>query len=511
MMAARARSEGMDLADLLAGLADVGPAQNPSVRGLALDSRELEPGALFLAVAGTHRHGIEFAAEAEARGAAAVAWEPVGDIDEAHPALRERDLPVVAVPRLGRWVSEIAARFYGHPSRELFVAGVTGTDGKTSVASFIAQALNAEDAPCGLLGTLGYGLYGRLAAGVHTTPDAVRLQRELAALRAAGATAVAMEVSSHALAQHRADAVAFDVAVLTNLSRDHLDYHGSLDAYAAAKQRLFRMPGLRHAVLNLDDALGQRLFEAADMTAEPLVYGLEPRALPASVRQLWATEVQATVDGLRLEIDGSWGRGRLETRLLGRFNAGNLLAAASVLLVRGLAFEEVLARLGRLQTVPGRMEPFGGGRRPLVVVDYAHTPRALEQALLALRPHTQGRLWCLFGAGGERDRGKRPLMGEIAERLADHVVISDDNPRHEDATAIVMDILGGMRRPDAAYVERDRARAIARAIAAARAGDLVLVAGKGHEDYQLVGDRRLHFSDREQVRRCLGEDDHAAS
>jgi len=511
MMAAPAQGEGVMLADLLAGLAQVGPAQNVLVRSLALDSRELEPGALFLAVAGTRQHGIEFAAEAEARGATAVAWEPVDDIDEAHPALRELDLPAVAVPQLGRFVSEIAARFHGHPSRDLFVAGVTGTDGKTSVASFIAQALNTEGAPCGLLGTLGYGLYDRLAAGAHTTPDAVRLQQELAALKAAGATAVAMEVSSHALAQHRADAVAFDVAVLTNLSRDHLDYHGSVDAYAAAKQRLFRMPGLRHAVLNLDDPLGQRLLEAADMTAEPLAYGLERRSLPDSVRQLWATEVSASTDGLRLALDGSWGRGQLEVRLLGRFNASNLLAAASVLLAHGLAFEDVLDRLARLQTVPGRMEPFGGGNRPLVVVDYAHTPRALEQALLALRPHAQGKLWCLFGAGGERDRGKRPLMGEIAERLADHLVITDDNPRHEDATAIVMDILDGMRQPDAAYVERDRARAIARAITAAHPGDLVLVAGKGHEDYQLIGDQRLHFSDREQVLRCLQEDDHVAS
>ncbi len=511
MMTAPVQGEGVLLADLLAGLARVGTAQNLPVRSLAIDSRQVAPGALFLAVAGTRQHGIEHAAEAEARGAAAVAWEPVDDIDEAHPALRALDLPAVSVPQLGRFASEIAARFHAHPSRELFVAGVTGTDGKTSVASFIAQALHTNDAPCGLLGTLGYGLYGRLAAGAHTTPDAVRLQQELAALKAAGATAVAMEVSSHALAQHRADAVAFDVAVLTNLSRDHLDYHGSLDAYAAAKQRLFRMPGLRHAVLNLDDDLGRRLFEAADLTAEPFVYGLEPRALPDSVKQLWATAVHASTDGLRLEIDGSWGPGRVETRLLGRFNASNLLAAASVLLVRGLPFDEVLARLGRLQTVPGRMEPFGGGDKPLVVVDYAHTPRALEQALLALRPHAQGKLWCLFGAGGERDRGKRSLMGEIAERLADHLVITDDNPRHEDATAIVMDILDGMRHPDAAYIERDRSRAIARAIGAAHAGDLVLVAGKGHEDYQLVGDRRLHFSDREQVLRCLQEGDHAAS
>lgn len=510
MMAAEKLVQPPLLSQLLHGLARVAPGQDVAVQGLALDSRQVRPGFLFLAVAGRHVHGVDFVADALAAGAAAIAWEPTDALTEDSDPLRAASVPVVAVERLGHRVGEIAARFYDHPSRDMFVVGVTGTDGKTSCSHFIAQALHGDADKCGIIGTLGYGLYGALRPGLHTTPDALTLQQELAALRDGGARAVAMEVSSHGLDQGRAAGVAFDVAVLTNLSRDHLDYHGDEASYAAAKRRLFFMPDLGAAVLNLDDAFGRALYAELPVALPVVAYALERAAVSGidrpDTRWLAATEVVASTAGLSIGIDGSWGAGHLDVALLGRFNAGNLLAVLAVLLIRGVAFDEALARLTRVRTVAGRMEPFGGGAaQPLVVVDYAHTPRALEQVLKALREHCSGHLWCVFGAGGERDTGKRPLMGGIAERLADYIVLTDDNPRHEDATQIVMDILTGMEDPDAVYVQRDRAAAIAQAITNSDPGDVVLIAGKGHEDYQQVGDRRLPFSDRETVRALLRE------
>lgn len=511
MMTAPRLNAAPMLSELLEGLAHVSSAQDVAVQGLALDSRQVQPGFLFFAVAGTQIHGIEFVSDAVAAGAVAIAWEPTDRVNEDSAPLRAAAIPVVAVERLGWQLSHIAARFYGHPSRELFVVGVTGTDGKTSCTHFIAQALNAAHAPCGLLGTLGYGRYGELRLGAHTTPDALTLQQELAALRADKVQAVAMEVSSHALDQRRAAAVAVDVAVLTNLSRDHLDYHGNEQAYAEAKRRLFALPTLSAAVLNLDDDFGRALF--ADLPAElPVVaYTQQHDALQISERSntRWVTaqDITTSAIGVAMQVRSSWGEGVLTTRLLGRFNVSNLLASLAVLLLREIPLDAALQSLAQVATVPGRMEPFGGGKsQPLVVVDYAHTPRALESVLMALREHCQGHLCCVFGAGGERDTGKRPLMGAIAERLADHVILTDDNPRHEDATQIVMDILAGMQNPDAVYVQRNRGQAIAQALSSSCAGDIVLIAGKGHEDYQQVGDQRLHFSDSEQVCALLGDD-----
>lgn len=510
MMAAQKKTtKGLPtLSALLHGWAQISAVQDVELKGIALDSRQVKPGYLFLAVAGTQLHGVDYVAEALAAGAVAVVWEPTDLVNEDHAALRAANVPAVAVERLNARVSELASRFYAHPSRDLFVVGVTGTDGKTSCTHFIAQALHDKATPCGVLGTLGYGVYGDLRSGLHTTPDAVTLQSELAALRDSGAQAVAMEVSSHALDQARAGGVAFDVAVLTNLSRDHLDYHGTEAAYAEAKQRLFEMPDLGAAVLNLDDAFGRALLARVPATLPVVAYGQDQSSWPAltrpNTRWLAVRELATSALGLQIGIDGSWGTGHLQSKLLGRFNANNLLAALAVLLLRGIAFEDALARLATVSTVPGRVEAFGGvGDQPLVVVDYAHTPRALEQVLSALREHCKGNLWCVCGAGGERDIGKRPLMGAVIERLADYVVLTDDNPRNEDATQIVMDILGGMQNPDGVYVQRDRARAIAQAIASSHADDIVLIAGKGHEDYQQIGNKRLPFSDREQVLRHL--------
>jgi UDP-N-acetylmuramoyl-L-alanyl-D-glutamate--2,6-diaminopimelate ligase len=470
------------------------------VTGLALDSRAVRPGDLFLAQVGTVTDGRRFVDAAIDRGAAAVLQEDPG----CGFTLR-RGVPVVGVPGLPALVGPIADRFHGRPSGDLWVAGVTGTNGKTTVTHLIAQALahapGGTPSGCGVVGTLGHGPYGALRPTRHTTPDAVSLHALLAEFRDLGLRHAAMEVSSHALSQGRVGGVRFDVAVFTNLTRDHLDYHGDLGRYAAAKRALFRVPGLQSAVLNLDDPVGREILEEVGPGIEVLGYSLggEPRAA------LRAVEVSAGREGLRLALETPAGPASLESPLLGQFNAANLLAALGALLAARLTLDQALAGLAGARAVPGRMERFGGAAgQPLVVVDYAHTPDALEQALATLRPHCTGSLACVFGCGGERDRGKRPEMGAVAERLADRVFVTDDNPRGEDGAAIVREILGGLRHPARARVERDRDRAIAAAVTGTGVGDVVLIAGKGHEDYQEVRGERRPFSDRAVVQALLG-------
>ena len=485
---------------LLQGYAEQVPDLH--LNGVELDSRRVTPGCLFLALRGHAQHGLSFVGEALKRGAAAVAWEPVLDL----PA-PQLEVPAIAVEDLGRRAGEIAARYWRHPSHGVFSVGVTGTDGKTSTAHLVAQALDRLGTPCGYFGTLGYGRLGQLADASHTTPDPVRLQALLAGQREAGARAFAMEVSSHALDQGRVAGVEFDVAVLTNIGRDHLDYHGSIEHYAAAKRRLFAWPGLRAAVLNRDDAHGAEWARALAVPAEVTLYGIggEP---PARERYVLATDLDLHVAGLRFLVRSTWGEARIDSRLLGRFNVYNLLAALACLLQHGVELKDAAAALGECGTVPGRIEGFRGPRAaPLVVVDYAHTPQALVQVLNALRAHTSGKLWCVFGCGGDRDRGKRPLMGRAAAELADVAIVTDDNPRSESPAAIVADILEGIPAELRARVsvEHDRARAIERAVREAGADDVVLVAGKGHEDYQLYGSERRSFSDRAHVAMLTGE------
>jgi UDP-N-acetylmuramoyl-L-alanyl-D-glutamate--2,6-diaminopimelate ligase len=503
MMAQRSDSPAaMHLSALLRGLSQLPPGQDPVVTGLTLDSRQLLSGQLFLACRGGQGHGLEYLAQALQQGAAAIAYEP----DAAWPETRirallgGRRLPMLAVPGLRRRASEIAGRFYREPSAELSLIGVTGTNGKTSCSLFLAQALGATR-PCAVIGTLGSGVPPNLTPASHTTPDPISLQARLAELRAAGAEAVSMEVSSHALDQGRVEALRFDTAVLTNLSRDHLDYHGDMNAYAAAKQRLFQHPGLTCAVLNHDDPFGRELLPELAPDVAPVLYGCRPSGpLPSGLAGwVWAEQVVTGPQGLEIRVRSSWGRAELSAGLLGRFNASNLMAVLAVLLRYGLPLEEAAARLAAMPGVPGRMERFGGPGQPTVVVDYAHTPDALEQALKALREHTRGRLLCLFGCGGERDRGKRPLMGALAEEFADQVMLSDDNPRGEDGDAIIAEILDGMRHPERALVERNRGLAIRRAIESSAPEDVVLVAGKGHETTQTSGALVTRFSDRETV------------
>lgn len=496
------RPAPLTLSELLAGFAET-PAQwaDRPVMGLAADSRKVQPGEIFFAVRGGQRHGLEFLDAVRSAGALAVLWEPPWD-----EVLPIDGLPLVAVPRLREQLGRIANRFYREPSQCLPVVGVTGTDGKTSCAHFLAQALSHPDSgPCGILGTLGVGVHGRTEPSLHTTPDALAVQRWLADLVANGRRYAVMEVSSHALDQSRVNGIEFAVAALTNLTRDHLDYHGTLEAYATAKRRLFieHRPGW--AVLNGDDVFGQRLATEAQVRSGTIIYGFGERPTSAE-HWVWGENLALTAIGLRLHIHSSWGDGALQAGLLGRFNASNLLATLATLLALNIPFAEALARLARTETVPGRMERLGGKPgQPLAVIDYAHTPHALEQVLCALREHggKTSRLWCVFGCGGDRDPGKRPLMGSAAERLADRVIVTDDNPRTEQADRIVEDILAGMRHPRAATIIRDRRTAILGTLAEAEAGDIVLIAGKGDENYQIIGVERLPFSDRAVAREFL--------
>ncbi len=503
MTAPLANRSSRELATLLQGYTSM-ELGTRTVTGLTLDSRAVTADSLFLACAGGTRHGLEFLQQALEQGASAVAWEPDGEWTKERVAglALARPVPMIPVPGLRREASEIAARFFDHPSRHMSIIGVTGTNGKTSSTQFLARSLGR----CGIIGTLGNGFPDALEPATHTTPDPVDLQALLRGMLDTDAEAVAMEVSSHALDQGRVEAVHFDVAVLTNLSRDHLDYHGTMEEYAASKLRLFRRPGLRCAVINLDDPFGRQVLDHLPAGVQALGYSLAPVAeLPERLDGwLWARDIQPGGEGIQIQVQTSSGDGEFHSRLLGRFNVSNLLAVLGTLLQHGISLNDALGRLAKLETVAGRMERFGGGDSPLVVVDYAHTPDALEQALKAAREHAAGKLICVFGCGGDRDRGKRPQMAAIAERLADRAIVTDDNPRTEDGDRIVDDILAGMERPQEALVIRDRREAIQSAISSAAAGDLVLICGKGHEDYQLVGDRKLHFCDREEVRAVLG-------
>jgi UDP-N-acetylmuramoyl-L-alanyl-D-glutamate--2,6-diaminopimelate ligase len=459
------------------------------VRELVNDSRRAGPGTVFAAYPGESRDGRDFIAQAVANRVDGVLWE--ADHYQWDPAL---PVPNAGVRGLRARIGEIAAQVYGDPSRQLHMVGITGTNGKTSVAHWVAQAMTRLGRRTAVVGTAGNGFPGSLTTALNTTPDPIELQQRLAHYRQQGALGCAMEVSSHGLVQGRVNSTRFDVAVLTNLSRDHLDYHGSMENYAAAKARLFNWPGLQWAVLNLDDDFGRRL-EAETRPARMAGYGFQRGAVVGQ-------ELALSQDGLRMRVRSDWGDGEVHAPLLGRFNASNLLAVLTTLLVSDVGLADACAALSHIVPPPGRMQTLGGGDQPLVVVDYAHTPDALEKALAALREVVaDGRLVCVFGCGGNRDKGKRPLMGEAATRGADEVWVTSDNPRHEDPRHIIDDILAGAQGKP--HVEPDRARALFEAIGNAKRGDVVLIAGKGHEEYQEIAGERLPFSDVAMARKAL--------
>ncbi|MCK7593963.1 UDP-N-acetylmuramoyl-L-alanyl-D-glutamate--2,6-diaminopimelate ligase [Pseudomarimonas salicorniae] len=479
----------MSLATLLDGIVDAPAAlASGEVGELVIDSREAGRGDVFVALPGSRRHGIEFLPTVRAAGVLAVLVEPEG----AGELPAADDLIVVAGLRAR--LGELARRRYGDASARLRLLGVTGTNGKTSCVQLLAQALSGtpDFAPCGHIGTLGVGLADWRLEGERTTPDVLSVHRLLADLEQRGARSAAMEVSSHALDQGRVDGIRFDVAAFSNLTRDHLDYHGSMEAYGAAKARLFAHPGLRAAVINLDDGFGRELAGGLDPALD--AWTVSAAGNPAA--RLRAEQVRCAADGLHFDLVEGAQRFALHAALVGRFNVDNLMLVAGCLRALGRPLAEVASSLGRLAPVRGRMQRIEAAPgQPLVVVDYAHTPDALQQALASLRSHVTGRLICVFGCGGERDPGKRPLMAAIAEQGADLVVVTDDNPRGEDGDAIVAAILEGFERPQAVRIERDRAAAIALALDGAGADDAVLIAGKGHEAYQESAGRKRPFDD----------------
>lgn len=464
------------------------------IRELTLDSRQVLQGDLFLAVPTAAGDGRDYMIDAIRRGAAAIAYEAGTAADL--PA--SGDCVLVPVVDLAGQLSAIAGRFYGDPSRRLNVIGVTGTNGKTTVTQLLAQALDLLGQRCGLIGTLGCGYFGELVPGRHTTPNALDVQATIADFLQGAARAVAIEVSSHGLAEGRVEALDFDVAVFTNLSRDHLDYHGDMASYGATKARLFAWPGQYARVINVDDAFGRELATRSG-PSRLISYSLQDASA-----SLYCTDCHFGDDGIRARLITAQGDGLLVSPLLGAFNLSNLLAVVGSLMALEHPLDEILAVLPQLKGPQGRMQRLGGGEQPLVVVDYAHTPDALEQVLSALRLHAAGgRLLCLFGCGGERDPGKRALMAEVAGRLADQVWVTDDNPRSEDPQAIMADIRQGFADTSTVQFMPGRAAAIADIIGAARAGDVVLLAGKGHEDYQDINGVRQPFSDLQQAASAL--------
>ena len=471
------------------------------IRRLINDSRAVRPGDTFVAYPGQSRDGREFIPQALARGAASVLWERAGF--RWNPRWRA---PNLGVRQLRRNAGEIASRVHGRPSARLHVIGVTGTNGKTTCSQWIAQALTRCGRRCAVIGTLGYGVRAPLRPLANTTPDALWLHAQLAEFARRGAQAVAMEVSSIGLDQDRVAGVEFDVALFTNLSRDHLEYHRTMRRYGEAKARLFAWQTLRHAVVNLDDDFGAALARGIGRPGlEVIGYGFTA-ACGAPLARVTGSNLVTSARGVSFDAKTPWGAARVTSPVLGRHNAYNLLGTLAVLLASGVTLRKAVAALSALTPVPGRLQRVGGGPRPLVVVDYAHTPDALEQALTTLRglldsnasrltPHTS-RLICVFGCGGERDRGKRPQMGRVAAALADRVVITSDNPRGEDPRQIIEDIVGGVRRAGGGMaIEPDRRAAILRAVQEARRGDIVLLAGKGHEEYQEIRGARRPFSD----------------
>ncbi len=492
------------LTSLLVGmLADPSVLENIQISAISLDSRRVEAGGLFLSLSVDSSQRLSYLEHAISLGATVVLYEQHHDLTSSEIALlAKQNIAAYAIKDLAEKAGEIAARFYGHPSMALTIIAVTGTNGKTSVSQFIAQSLELLELPCGIIGTLGVGRLNSLSNTGMTTPDPVTLQGILAGFCQQNINYAVIEASSHALDQGRLNNVMIDVAVLTNLTRDHLDYHKTMANYAAAKARLFNFPSVKTAIINSADSFGQTLITTLSAMAGITVCSYNSQDVDAN---LYVKNSQTTQQGLQFDVGSDFGSAAIKSTLLGHFNIDNLLATMGSLLAIGISFDKVSHAIEHCHSVDGRMQSYG--EQPQLVVDFAHTPDALTQALQSLRVHlpAEGQLWCVFGCGGDRDMGKRAEMGGSAEHYADKVVLTDDNPRSEDPALIISNILSGITTPENIYIEHDRKLAIAYAISHAKPDDIVLVAGKGHEQYQEILGVKHPFSDADVVMESLNK------
>lgn len=490
----------MRLSELLKNITTLPASADCIISHISLDSRKINTRDLFIAIKGSQQDGRKFIADAVARGASAILIEA----DTPNQAIEmQSGCLLIPVDKLAGKIAQIAAQFYDHPSKKLRMIGVTGTNGKTSYSHFLAQILSAKKIPCGIIGTLGSGFYNALGPVGLTTPDPIMLQATLADFVKQGAKAVAMEVSSHSIAQGRIGAIDFEIAAFTNLSQDHLDYHGTMEAYAAVKHQFVAEFPHKHLVINADDAYGKKWINELSKTKSIYAFTTHPPSSHSFVPMVYAEKTSFSLRGIEATVHSPWGKGRVMLSLIGEFNLSNALAVLTSLCLYGIAFEDALSALATLQPVPGRTQTLGGEDQPIVVVDYAHSPDALEKVLHALRKHTRGQLICVFGCGGERDQGKRPLMAKVVEQWADRFIVTNDNPRHEDPHTIAKQIVSGFTKPQQAVVNLDRSKAIENSIQWASVGDCVLIAGKGAEHYQQIGDQKIPFDDVLEVKKFL--------
>ncbi|MFZ7223181.1 UDP-N-acetylmuramoyl-L-alanyl-D-glutamate--2,6-diaminopimelate ligase [Avibacterium avium] len=475
--------------------------QEVELTEMTLDSRSAKTGCLFVAIKGHQTDGRNYIPQAIANGASAVLFE--ADFAQQHLTVKmEQGIPLIAYYALPEHLSAIAGAFYGDPSHQLTLVGVTGTNGKTTVAQLVAQWANLLGHKSAVMGTIGNGLLGQIKEATNTTGSAIEIQSTLAEFVQAGADFAAIEVSSHGLVQHRVEALKFAVAIFTNLSRDHLDYHHTMENYAAAKFRLFNELDCQHKVINADDPVGEQWLQ---QLPDAIAVSCKADYQPSHKQWLKAEQVQFHNQGAIIHFTSSWGKGELHSPLIGAFNVSNLLFAFASLLALGYSLDELCQSAGQLQGVCGRMERLNAANQATAIVDYAHTPDALEKALQAARLHCEGALYCVFGCGGDRDTGKRPQMAHIAEQFADFVIVTDDNPRTEDAETIMQDIRAGFVDLSKVQIIHQRDQAIQQALKMAQPQDVVLIAGKGHEDYQIIGTTKLPFSDQATVKQYFSE------
>lgn len=479
---------------LIDDLTQITEIDDVQVTGIANHSDNVQKGDLYMALEGANYHGLDFLSDVVLRGANAVIWDGCEDL------IYPSTIPMIRVPNLRENMGLIAARFFDYPSATMDLIAVTGTDGKSSVSHFIAQCLSTEKQHCGLIGTLGYGYFGSLQPSTRTTPDALTTQRIIYELKQRGVDKVVIEASSHGLAQGRLNGLEIDTAVFTNLGHDHLDYHGSQTEYMRAKRKLFEFESLKTAIINNDDAYAESMINACRKRVTVLSYSKQ-----SSTTAAYLIKAENRKQGLALRISVLGKTIDIETRVFGEFNIDNLLATVLALLSHGVQVDEIVKRLTTITPVDGRMQRFGNAYTPTVFLDYAHTPQALEQVLKACRDYTESKLVCVFGCGGERDASKRPLMGAIAQRYADYIVICDDNPRGENPERICNDILKGLSKSQNSRVIHNREQAISEAIKGATAKDVVLIAGKGHERYQIIKNKRRPFNDADVIRKTLEE------